>query len=336
MFYVIYSPTARPEVENVIAQMPDQDKFLLAPIGLQAGSEEWQVVVEHDMEACSAALAILTPVSLQDQSVIWRIEKAIDKQLMIVPVVSGIDMASFEEAPAPLKKMLYYQWMPVDLTGPDAVQSLSRLIGNLEASIEQLRPAKCFISYSRTDTDFAKRLARDLRNTGLDTWRDAENIPAGANWDREIEKAIRECTHIVFIATPESVASENVQDEIGLGINLGKAVIPAMLETCNLPLRVYRAQWVDFRENYEPALQKLCLQLGVEISSEGVYKPHLDLIFDDAHERMAQLASSNGGAFTNQEFVKSVMKDRSIEYIDLLVSVIEHFKATKGEDYARE
>jgi hypothetical protein len=56
------------------------------------------------------------------------------------------------------------------------------------------KQVSCFISYSRRDNEYAEHLAQNLRLHGAKTWRDSENIPANVNWDREIEKAIRNCT----------------------------------------------------------------------------------------------------------------------------------------------
>ena len=144
-------------------------------------------------------------------------------------------------------------------------EAIARLKGSfLLDSPKKQKRVSVFLSYSRKNTDFTIKLAADLRKANLKTWRDAENIPAGANWDREIEKAIKDCTHVILISTPSSVEFENVLDEISLAINKGKPVIPVMLETCDLPMRVHRAQWVDFRSGYEGGLAKLLTQLGVE------------------------------------------------------------------------
>lgn len=45
-----------------------------------------------------------------------------------------------------------------------------------------------FISYSRQDRDFVERLSRALKVAGVQTWTNVESIPAGANWQNEIEK----------------------------------------------------------------------------------------------------------------------------------------------------
>jgi hypothetical protein len=144
---------------------------------------------------------------------------------------------------------------------------IETIINHLSKSVPRKpKSVLCFLSYSRNNSDFAAKLASDLRAANVETWRDAENIPAGANWDREIEKALNSCSHVLLLATPHSVASENVMDEIGLALNKGKSVIPLMVETCDLPLRVHRAQWVDFRTDYSAGFEKLLEQMGAKNS----------------------------------------------------------------------
>ena len=71
---------------------------------------------------------------------------------------------------------------------------------------------KTFLSYSRANKDFAIRLARELKSEGFSVWLDQLDIPAGARWDREVEKALKECEIFMIILTPASINSENVKD----------------------------------------------------------------------------------------------------------------------------
>jgi len=111
-------------------------------------------------------------------------------------------------------------------------------------AIEKQR--KTFLSYSRINQDFAKRLAKELKSEGFDLWFDQMDIPAGARWDREVERALKECEIFMIIMTPASVDSENVLDEIGYAIDTGKQFLPVLLENCEVPFRLRRFQYVDF------------------------------------------------------------------------------------------
>nr|MDQ3007562.1 toll/interleukin-1 receptor domain-containing protein [Chloroflexota bacterium] len=103
-----------------------------------------------------------------------------------------------------------------------------------------------FISYSRQDKDFALELARELKSAGYLVWLDQLDIPTGARWDDEVERALKECGIFLIILTPASVSSENVKDEIGYAIDNGKRILPVLLKECTVPLRLRRFQYVDF------------------------------------------------------------------------------------------
>jgi hypothetical protein len=103
-----------------------------------------------------------------------------------------------------------------------------------------------FISYSRKDKEFALELARALKSAGHFVWLDQLDIPTGARWDDEVEKALRECDIFLIVMTAASISSENVKDEIGYAIDHRKRIIPVLLEECDVPLRLRRFQYVDF------------------------------------------------------------------------------------------
>lgn len=110
------------------------------------------------------------------------------------------------------------------------------------------RPLQTFISYSRVNQQFALRLACELKSAGFSIWMDQFDIPTGARWDDEIEKALRECQIFLIIMTPASIASANAKDEIGYAIDHGKHILPVLLENCEIPLRLRRMQYVDFTQ----------------------------------------------------------------------------------------
>jgi len=105
---------------------------------------------------------------------------------------------------------------------------------------------KTFLSYSRVNEDFALKLAEELKSEGFDIWFDQLDIPPGARWDTEIEKALEESEIFMVIITPASAKSDNVLDEIGYAIDTGKRILPVLLEAATLPLRLRRFQYVDF------------------------------------------------------------------------------------------
>jgi hypothetical protein len=139
---------------------------------------------------------------------------------------------------------------------------------------------RTFISYSRVNQEFALKLATELRETNFSIWMDQLDIPSGARWDNEVEKALNGCGIFLIILTPESIASENVKDEIGFAIDHGKRILPILLEQCDIPLRLRRLQYADFTqtsyrdgvESVKQLLEELTQQKSLSFSntvSEG-------------------------------------------------------------------
>ena len=118
-----------------------------------------------------------------------------------------------------------------------------------------------FLSYSRSDQEFAVRLAAFVRSHGLSLWVDQLDIRPSEHWDRAIERAVSNCRGIVVILSPRSVASDNVADEISFALDAGKSVLPVMIERCNLPLRINRMQVIDATADCEKALEQCVAEL---------------------------------------------------------------------------
>jgi hypothetical protein len=50
---------------------------------------------------------------------------------------------------------------------------------------------RIFFSYARSDAPFVLSVANGLRKLGLPVWVDQLDIPKGARWDDEVEKALK-------------------------------------------------------------------------------------------------------------------------------------------------
>lgn len=68
---------------------------------------------------------------------------------------------------------------------------------------------RIFISYSHNEADkpLARYLANRLRALGIDVWQDESSQPAGETLQEDIEKAIRESDHAIFIVSKLWLAS---------------------------------------------------------------------------------------------------------------------------------
>lgn len=114
-----------------------------------------------------------------------------------------------------------------------------------------------FISYSRVDTDFVINLAKDLRLAGANIWLDQIDIGVGERWDNSVQKALINCNSLLIIYSPDSVASENVLDEVYYVLGEKRKVIPVLYKKCEIPFRLKRLQYIDFTQDYSQGIQKL-------------------------------------------------------------------------------
>jgi len=121
-----------------------------------------------------------------------------------------------------------------------------------------------FFSYSRVDSQFVLKLAKDLRDAEVNVWLDQLDIAAGSHWDSSIEKALHSSKTLLIILSATSVASENVMDEVSYALEEGKTVIPILLSNCDTPFRLRRLQRIDFTGDYQRGFDHLLEAINVK------------------------------------------------------------------------
>ncbi|HUT47442.1 MAG TPA: TIR domain-containing protein [Sedimentisphaerales bacterium] len=129
---------------------------------------------------------------------------------------------------------------------------------------------KYFFSYSRKDSEFVLKLAKDLRAASVNLWLDQLDVVGGQHWDSTVEEALRGSKGMIAVLSPESVASENVMDEVSYALDEGKLVVPVLIRSCNIPLRLRRVQYIDFTADYDSGFSQLMRALGIEQPAQPV------------------------------------------------------------------
>src|SRR5690242_3065068 len=95
------------------------------------------------------------------------------------------------------------------------------------ADVESTRlNAAVFISYSRKDLAFADRLEAALKHRGFEPLIDRSEIYAFEEWWARIEALIARSDTIVFVLSPDSVASEVALKEVAFAASLNKRLAP--------------------------------------------------------------------------------------------------------------
>src|SRR6516165_3140460 len=87
-------------------------------------------------------------------------------------------------------------------------------------------PQEVFISYSRKDKDFVRRLDESLQSRGREAWVDWEDIRPTEEWMQAIYAAIEGGDTFIFVLTPDSVASEVCDQEIAHAVAHNKRMVP--------------------------------------------------------------------------------------------------------------
>lgn len=88
---------------------------------------------------------------------------------------------------------------------------------------------KLFISYARVDTAIIQDLAAKLRLGGHEPWFD-HALHAGDDWQAELLAQIKACDVLVYALTDASVQSEWCVWEYAQAVELGKRVLPVLLQ----------------------------------------------------------------------------------------------------------
>lgn len=140
------------------------------------------------------------------------------------------------------------------------------------------RMKKVFISHKSKDAQWARRLAFDLRNRGIDTWLDIWDMPPGEPLTDAMERGIRESDVMLLLLSRSSVKSiETGKGGLAFEVHIGEErsfsernfrIIGILIESCKPPLKLRNrlGRWLDFRKkrDYEERLDELARWLKGE------------------------------------------------------------------------
>ncbi len=107
--------------------------------------------------------------------------------------------------------------------------------------------AKIFISYSRKDLAFAQMLVDALGERGFDAFLDKTDIAPGEPWKERLGGLIAAADTVVFVISPDSVASSVCAWELEESARLAKRLIPVVarrIADADAPPALGRLNWV--------------------------------------------------------------------------------------------
>src|SRR6185503_8333480 len=118
--------------------------------------------------------------------------------------------------------------------------------------------ARIFVSYSRKNIDFCKRLTDELQKRDLDFWVDWEGIPPTVDWLKEIEKGVEEADAFLAIVSTDWISSRNCIIELEYAVKNGKRLIPVVPHDIvwdNVPPELSHLNFIFFTEKFDFTLQ---------------------------------------------------------------------------------
>src|SRR6202171_6372633 len=100
------------------------------------------------------------------------------------------------------------------------------MVANAEPARKADPKARIFISYSRKDMAFADRLEAALNARGFEPLIDRTEIYAFEEWWKRIEALIARADTVVFVLSPDAVASDVALREVSFAQSLNKRFAP--------------------------------------------------------------------------------------------------------------
>jgi len=120
-----------------------------------------------------------------------------------------------------------------------------------------------FISYSRKDIEFARRITERFETEGLETWVDWQDIPPSVDWMKEIQKGIEEADIFLYLVSPDSISSEVCAKEVEYAVANGKRILPVIVrefDTKTAPTTISHLNWIFFcrpQDRFDDAFAKV-------------------------------------------------------------------------------
>ena len=128
-----------------------------------------------------------------------------------------------------------------------------------------------FVSYSRRDGEFVRRLVDALGERGKQAWVDVEGIRDAEVFPERLRSAIEESDGFVFVISPDAVTSEYCEQEVEHALELNKRIVPLLLRPVadsDVPEGVRVRNWIPFTDGdgeFEPGVARVVEALETDL-----------------------------------------------------------------------
>ena len=145
------------------------------------------------------------------------------------------------------------------------------MVASTEPTRETKSKAKIFISYSRKDMAFADRLEAALKARGFEPLIDRSEIYAFEDWWQRIKALIGRADTVVFVLSPDAVASDVALKEVAHAASLNKRFAPIVhrrVEDGVVPEALRRLNFIFFDDpdRFDARADQLAEALQIDIA----------------------------------------------------------------------
>jgi hypothetical protein len=127
------------------------------------------------------------------------------------------------------------------------------MVADTERARDSEPKARIFISYSRKDLAFADQLEAVLKARGFEPLIDRTEIYAFEDWWTRIEGLIGRADTVVFVLSPDSIASDIALKEVAYAASLNKRFAPIVcrrVESAAVPDSLRRLNFIFFDDPF--------------------------------------------------------------------------------------
>jgi formylglycine-generating enzyme required for sulfatase activity len=135
----------------------------------------------------------------------------------------------------------------------------------------ELSKLRVFISYSRKDEAFVEELVTGLEIAGFQPYLDKHDIAAGEEWEARLGRLIEAADTVIFVISPDAVASERCAWELEQTGKLRKRLLPIVwrvVPEAEIPRRLRQLNHIFFYNephSFAPSLAKLAAALRTDL-----------------------------------------------------------------------
>jgi len=129
---------------------------------------------------------------------------------------------------------------------------------------------RIFVTYHPANREFALQLAQTLQSHAVPVMVDEWSFRPGADRDDSFLAAMKDCTHLLVVLSPEASASREIDSHIYHALQNNRYVLPIIHQRCEIPLRIRGRENVDFLTlGHKDAQAKLLRLFGKKFREPG-------------------------------------------------------------------